>query len=746
MNLNHLMQTERMGWRCVSVLALWMAAFAVSAADTNTPPVAATNAPPAAVTTAPPAATTNAPPATTTNAPEPEAEAPAPITPEQMFEGGTNSYSNWIEFGGGGFITGGNKSQFQQQSQARGGAFGGLEDFHFKKDIAKATTLTLDGRAMVDENDYKARIGVSKDGLGYVRFSYDQFRTWYNGDGGFFPPTGTYYGMQGDALALDRGQISFEAGLRMDKVPKITFKYTRTYREGDKSSTSWGGTHPTGSTPFVRGLAPSFYDINEHSDLFELDATHHIKATDLGLGLRYETGKLDDALKIDQYPGEPTEQKITNRQGTTYDLFNVHSFSESWIKKNLMISSGLAYSDLDNDWSGSRVYGNAFDVGYLPNPLASYGYYNLNGGSHLHEYVGNLNLFYQPVPHLSIVPSVRVQKEDTDASATGMETVGTAAPLAFDGGSDQSDLDVRERLDLSYNGITNWVFYARGELSEGNGNLYQRGGLVPIPPYNGIPQPAGNYHSDQDRFFQKYSAGARWYPLARLTFDAGGYYKRDKYNYNNTVDGNPNTTTYPGFLVLQSFDTYDGNFRMTVRPRMNISAVSRYEFQYSTIHTTPDPTSGLTEAGSSKMTSHILAQDVTWTPWSRLYLSGGFNYVLSTTKTPASDATAAILEAENNYWTVNFSTGLVLDDKTDLKVSYFYYQSDNYQDISLNGVPYGAGAQQHGITATLTRRITQNLRWNLKYGFSHYHDELSGGNQDFNAHLVYTSLQVPVLI
>ena len=49
------------------------------------------------------------------------------MTPEQMFEGGTNAYNNWVEFGFGGFLTKGNKSQFQQQNQNSGGAFGGID-------------------------------------------------------------------------------------------------------------------------------------------------------------------------------------------------------------------------------------------------------------------------------------------------------------------------------------------------------------------------------------------------------------------------------------------------------------------------------------------------------------------------------------------------------------------------------------------------------------------------------------------
>ena len=128
---------------------------------------------------------------------------------------------------------------------------------------------------------------------------------------------------------------------------------------------------------------------------------------------------MDDALKIDQFPGDSYEQKITDRQGTSYDLLNVHSFAESWLNKNVMVSSGFSFSDLDNDFSGSRIYGSEYDVSYAPNAQNGFGYYGLNGGSHLYEYVGNLNLFTRPLPHLTIVPSLRIQQQNSDATSSG---------------------------------------------------------------------------------------------------------------------------------------------------------------------------------------------------------------------------------------------------------------------------------------------------------------------------------------
>src|SRR5436190_16763759 len=199
-------------WHWVFVLGFCAAASTLFAADTNLPPAAAA--------------------------------APEPLTPEQMFEGGTNAYNNWIDFSVGGFMTSGNKSQSQQRFQNSRSAFGGIEDFHYQANLDKITILSIDGRALFDNDDYKLSLNVEREKIGYVRFSYSEFRTWYNGDGGYYPPSDNYYSLTEDPLALDRGQITFEGGLTLAKAPKINFKYTHNFRNGEKSSTIWGITHP----------------------------------------------------------------------------------------------------------------------------------------------------------------------------------------------------------------------------------------------------------------------------------------------------------------------------------------------------------------------------------------------------------------------------------------------------------------------------------------------------------------------
>src|SRR5208282_3721619 len=418
----------------------------------------------------------------------PAARAGDAITPEQWYEGGTNTYSNWIELSTGAMLTQGNANQATQGKQLNTGVFGGIEDLHYESQVAKKTTFTLDGHSIFDEHDYSVGLGLVRDDLGFVRVHFEDFRTWDSGSGGYIPTGQLSYALPGDPLALDRGLISFEMGLTKPDVPQITFKYSHNYRNGDESSTLWGPVHPypLKSPTTVFRAYPGIDSINETSDTFQLDLTHHYKKVNYGAGVSYETGNLNDANELTFWQGEPIQQRATEQQGVSYDMFSTHAFAESWIKNTLFLSTGFMYDNLDETFTGSQIYGEDFDVAYSPlYPGLDYGYTSLNGGARENEYIMNANLMWLPTKTFSIVPSVRVQKDDWNTSSAGTGTLydpsanqGETQP--FNSNSGYDSLDVCERLDLRYTGVTNWVLNLGGQWTEGQGNLHENGGLTQV--------------------------------------------------------------------------------------------------------------------------------------------------------------------------------------------------------------------------------------------------------------------------
>jgi hypothetical protein len=302
----------------------------------------------------------------------------------------------------------------------------------------------------------------------------------------------------------------------------------------------------------------------------------------------------------------------------------------------------------------------------------------------------------------------------------------------------EARLNLAQSIDVRYTGVTNWSFYLRGDWEQNRANMNL---LQANPP----AAPSTVLTNDWHQGVQKYTIGANWYPLRGLNLAAQYYHKFDDNNYENVT---PTPTAYPGFIAEQNFNVDDVNFRVTCRPLSQLTLVSRYDFKYSTV-TMQGFGLGTIESGNA--TTHMFGESVSWTPFNRVYLELGANYVLDTTHTPADTLNEApiagipisgvVQSSKNDYYTVNAMLGYAINDKTQVSLNYVYYRSSDYSDNSTIGLPYGAGGEEHSVTTTLTRQITQKIKWALQYSFASYRDDLFGGNLDYTAHTVLTSVQ-----
>jgi len=117
---------------------------------------------------------------------------------------------------------------------------------------------------------------------------------------------------------------------------------------------------------------------------------------------------------------------------------------------------------------------------------------------------------------------------------------------------------------------------------------------------------------------------------------------------------------------------------------------------------------------------------------------------LDSTETPAPGLIGTnrfVLNGVNDYWNASGLVGYALDEKTDVQAQYFYYHANNYVDNSASSQPYGAGAEEHGVTATISRELSKAVRVSLKYGFFRDREKTYGGHNDYDAHLVLATMQ-----
>lgn len=654
----------------------------------------------------------------------------------------TEETRNWVDFTVGGNLVHGDKAAFQQRTQTPRDAFGGISDFHYELDVGKQGLFEVDGRGIYDDN-YSIGIKYTDPSLFYVEAGFEHYNNYYDGSGGYWPVNGQFFRLFDEEMIVERGKIFFEAGLTLENKPQVRVRYSYDYRDGEKNSTSWGDTSQTGvAAPFnTKKLVPSFLRLDENRHSIGIDASHTIQSTMVGLGGRAEFSSYDNGRYLRRNPGEPNDRFITHREGQDTDLYHAHAWTDTDLNTQWKLTTGYSFTRLDADISGSRFYGRDYDDVYDPiRQQRDHGFLNLIGASQLDQHVATISAMYRPTDHITIVPALRVEDFDQTGHTEfrDTETGAGAAPRPITAEDirntrERGFLDLSESIEARYTGVTNWLFYVRGEWLQGDGTLNERETFVEDATTAVITR-----DTDSSRFTQKYIVGATWYPHRKLNAAVQYYHKTRENEFEHTVANTEGL--YPGFIRDQDFKTDDANIRVTWRPLNNLTFVSRYDFQMSDI---TSQMGALAEVRSAESTRHIITEAVTWSPISRMYIQASGSYTYDQLETPANFIVPRVQVSENDYYTASGTIGFALTDKADLTANYNFYFADNYDtSIVPTGVPYGAGLEEHSVGGSLLYRFSKRMHLVTRYAFITSHDETSGGNNDFDAHLLATTLRL----
>jgi hypothetical protein len=629
---------------------------------------------------------------------------------------------NWAEFTVGGFAVSGDDAAFQSRYGNNGDFYGGIESFHFEK-LLESGTFSVDGHALFGLEDYEVDLAYVRDDLGFIRAGYSEYRTWYDGSGGFLPGAGTPAGwddpitLSDDALELDRGKLWFEAGLRMENLPAVTFGYEHRWRNGEKDSTIWG--RELGP----KGVEPAFYDIDETSDIFLLDVDYTIQNTDLALSLRYQMDDNDNSRRT-VTEAEPSAVDVWDT-----DLFSSSLSSQTRLNDQMLLSFGYLFTTLDTDVDGT--------IHDTVNAIS--------GGSQFGQHVANCSFWWNPIGDLVVVPSFRSEWQDIEATTSG-PGAGNSTTGVQD--SDTDVFETTEELELRYTGLSNVVLYARGEWSQSDKDLV-------------IFEGGRNTRwSDIETDASKYVLGANYYPVSGLSLSTQYYYRNLDQDFRNSYD-DLTDPSLDGQLYGHAMDTHNANIRVTWRALSCLTFVTRYDYQKATIENEAFWNLGdvnnprITDSiDSAEITRHILSESVTWNATDRFYLQGSFSWVSSETDTPANERDhttntngasvdpSFIPDWDNDYIVASLNAGYAVSKNTSLIFGCSYYGADNYLDNSSVAVPYGTDSDEYALTLTLLQQINANMVWNLRYGYFEGEDNADGGYNDYDAHMVSTGLQI----
>jgi hypothetical protein len=359
-----------------------------------------------------------------------------------------------------------------------------------------------------------------------------------------------------------------------------------------------------------------------------------------------------------------------------------------------------------------------------------------------------------PFENLTILSGFRYTHQNNDSESTFIaeEPVPNTPPFTPNNpqggfhygvgepanGARNSDYnEFAQRLELRYTGIKDWLFYAEGEWEEDYGSVNEFQTVNEEVPLDKNTNALG----------QKYTVGATWNPSMRFSM-AGQYFHRIA-SYNEDII----SADFPR-LVNQDWNIDDFNIRMTFRPKLpacmgSLALVTRYDF----VHTSIDSQwyfdgETFAELQSGEIKRHVISESLNWNPLPRFFLQANFSYVLNQTDTPANNidlvpnAGPTVVNFRNDYWTVTSGIGYIIDDKTDFYADYYFYCANDYYKNAAVAVPYGEGATENAVSATVTRQLSRRTRLLLRYGFSDYRDATSGGHNNYRAHSLFSSLQV----
>jgi hypothetical protein len=617
----------------------------------------------------------------------------------------------------------GDEDKFREDQWTNDGWTGG-GDATLRQDIGKDATLDFSGGGIVNEEDYRLSLDITKKDLGFVRAGWTNYRHYFDSTGGFFKSFSTpAFTLSGDRH-LDIGNIFVDVGLTLPNLPRITLGYERQYREGDKSLLEWGSVTEAGET---RKIFPSTKNIDEHTDIFKVSIEHEVKGIRLADQFRYEhyntdNTRADGSVDLDT----SVRQTVTVHEEYKHDAFFNTFLMDSRIKDHIYWSLGYLYTTLSGD--------GALDVVTTPTT----GPLDRNWATRVidvdtESHVVNLNTMLGPYRGLSIYAGLQAEKTDSDGFTDALLANGLAAATTNLINSSNDKRSLEEMLGARYTKIPFTTLYAEGRLTEQQIDLTERQTVDAAPDIA--------RKTDTDIFRQDYRVGFNTSPWRRVNL-AGRYrYALYQNDYEHEVDIE---SGYPAFITAQDFTTEEVMGKLTVRPVSILSVSLQYQLVATDIKTGTAAIPLIAPKGSrlsGNYDASIYSAIVTVTPLSRLFLAGLFSFQDTRTSTLGND-TPAVIAYKGNVYTIVGTAGYALDNKTDVTVEYSYSRSDNFRDNSADGLPLGIDYQRHALVAGINRRFTKNFEARLRYGWYEYNESSTGGINKYVAQLASATCAV----
>jgi hypothetical protein len=644
----------------------------------------------------------------------------------------------------------GDARRFAQDWWTSQGTSGGVDQLRFNRAYNNGWKLDFLGRANFNENDYDVGLNFVNPDVGFVRAGFTEYRKYFDGQGGYYPLFSTTSFSLDQDLHLDIGKIYIDAGLTLPNWPILTLGYEQQFTNGQKSLIEWGGVQqtlvePSGFLPsgsVTKRIFPSYEHINETTHILKAAVDYTLLDIHLKDDFRYEWYTDDtarnDMVTLNLSTGAAKTQTFNehHNHGVGFETLTMDNqpcekvyWSAGYLCTNLqgdyglhLITTGLPLATSDRFWFSNVV---------------SFGQ---------DSQVTDVNLMVGPFGGAVFFAGVRGEDTHTQGFADVVEAnvANSAGPIEI-ASSDSEKKELEGTVGMRYTSIPRTTLYADARILVGKtDDTWME---------NGDSLGAIDLVREAQITRQYYTAGFNSAPWSRVSISGRFRHSVRDNDYGNSVDLNPDTG-YPGLLTGERLTSDDGMLKLSLRVSGKLQLFLGYQYSATNIHNrahaitapllNPPLVVPATDMDTGAFHSRTYSTSATWSPLSRLYLTGVFNYQ-NAISDAFLDASNSIQPYRSNIYSVITSAGYAVNDQSDLNLEYSFIHADSFTDhldsatppagyvSSDYGLPYGTTSDQHALTINFTRRISVRTTARLGASYFSFHDSANAGISNYTA-------------
>lgn len=623
----------------------------------------------------------------------------------------------------------GDRAKFEEDNWTARNASGGIESLTVSKQLNKEDSLEFEGKAIAGNNDYNANLILAREGLGSLTVAFKEFRKYYDPTGGYYSPFGSVNNPvePNQDLHLDIGNFKIEGILAKEDSPEYSLSYERDFRRGTKSLLAWGSTTTTPAT-VTRYLYPAALETHETTDRVKAGVKYVTKTSEVSAEQIYENTKAKN------------EDNYSSSFNASTGVLSSKNMRLENIDSDLYSTILRGYKDFNDKFSVScGVLFNHYKGGSLENLTGDTG---MDNPASIEQNAITIfpNISFKPFKDLSMSFGSKTVFIDRN----GDSNFNKLSPPSTSSSSMNITTNTYQKiftqsLQLKYSGIKNIALYADGSFEKRPIREFEQ----QVSSAGGSSNFSRKTNSVADT--SNFTLGVKWYPLSKVNISLEDKYK-NKFidNKNEFLTGDVALSGYRAFIDRLELISNSPVLKLNYKPfRWMV---------YNLGYTYEDSIYGVrTRAGSSteinKNKVHTYSVQAILTPLDSFYISLFYERKNDWTSTRADGAGGAAVAAQQPDYKANvdvlgFDGSYALSQKTSLNLGYSMYKTDNFNDFSATGMPYGLDNFSQDASFSIRHALDKNSSLEFKYKYLSYTESSNNHANDYEAHLLSAAMNL----